>query len=331
MRASRLLSVLLTLSVRGPVSARALAAELEVSVRTIYRDVEALGAAGVPVYTTRGRGGGIHLLEGYRTRLTGMTPDEAAALLLGGVPGAAGDLGLGPVLATSQLKLLASLPPELRERAERIRNRFLLDAPGWERESAPPAALAAVAGAAWAQQRLAVRYEKSDRSIVERTLEPLGLVLKAGTWYLVAAVPDDPRGPRTYRVSRILGVATLADVDRPEVFDRPEGFDLEGFWRDYQRAYHRGLYRHTARIALDPTGRELLFLVGTVPARRARAVMSTPDDAGWATTELPIESVTHALHALLQLGEHVEVLTPPELRTRVAASARALAARYAEQ
>jgi predicted DNA-binding transcriptional regulator YafY len=323
-RASRLLSILLTLTVRGRVSAAQLAEELEVSLRTIYRDVEALGAAGVPVYATRGRHGGIQLLDGYRTRLTGMTADEADALFLSGIPGAAADLGLGSVLAATQLKLLAALPAELRDRASRIRDRFYLDAPGWLRENDAPPFLATVAEAVWTQQRVDVRYERANRAVGARLLDPLGLVLKAGTWYLVAVpTPDDGRGARTYRVSRVLTAAV-----RDESFERPAGFDLEAFWADYQRDYERRVYSETAAVRLSSAGRELLFLVGTIAARRARAEMSEPDADGWTRTRIPIESVRHGHHALLQLGEHVEVLEPPELRDLIASSVRALAARY---
>lgn len=322
-RASRLLSILLTLTVRGQVSAAELAADLEVSVRTIYRDVEALSAAGVPVYATRGRAGGIALLEGYRTRLTGMTAPEADALFLSGLPGAAADLGLGSVLAATQLKLLAALPPELRERAARIRDRFYLDAPGWLRENDAPPYLSAVAEALWTQRRVDVRYERSNRAVVERVLEPLGLVLKAGTWYLVATVPDDQRGPRTYRVSRISVAAA-----RDETFERPPGFDLEIFWADYQRGYAERVYTETALVRLSAVGRELLFLLGPIAARRARAQLGEPDDDGWMCTRVPIESVRHGHHALLQFGEHVEVLEPRPLRELIARSARALADRY---
>lgn len=324
MRASRLLAILLTLSVRGRVSAAQLAAELEVSPRTIYRDVEALSAAGVPIYATRGRSGGFQLLDGYRTRLTGMTADEADALFLAGLPGAAADLGLGSVLAATQLKLLAALPPELRERAARIRDRFYLDAPGWLREADAPPHLATIAEAVWAQRRVDVRYERANREIGERVLDPLGLVLKAGTWYLVAAAaPSDGRGPRTYRVSRVHAAAV-----RDEPFERPADFDLEAFWSDYQRGYEMRVYRENALVRLSPAGRELLFLAGTIPARRARSEMSAPDKDGWATTHIPIESVRHGHHALLQLGEHVEVLEPAELRELISASARSLLARY---
>lgn len=322
-RASRLLSILLTLTVRGRVSAAQLADELEVSIRTIHRDIEALSAAGVPVYTTRGRAGGVQLLGGYRTRLTGMTADEADALFLSGLPGAAADLGLGSVLAATQLKLLAALPPELRERAATIRDRFFLDAPGWLREADAPPFLAVVAEAVWTQHRLDVRYERSNRVVGDRVLDPLGLVLKAGTWYLVAAA-DDARGPRTYRVSRVLAAAV-----RDDTFARPDGFELEEFWAEYQRGYESRVYRDTARVRLSEPGRQLLFLIGTVPARRARATMSPPDADGWVEAMVPIESVRHAQHALLQLGEHVEVLEPAELRDAIAHSAAALSARYA--
>ena len=324
MRASRLLSIVLLLHTRGRVSAQQLADELEISLRTVYRDVEALNAAGIPVYATRGRAGGFQLLDGYRTRLTGLSPDEADALFLAGLPGAAADLGLGSTLAATQLKLLAALPPALRERAARIRDRFHLDAPGWLRETEQLPYLATVAEAVWTQHRLHVRYERANRAIVDRVLEPLGLVLKAGTWYLVAAVPADARGPRTYRASRVHAAAVL-----DESFERPEGFDLERHWTGYQREYEQRIFRDTATIRLSETGRALLFLVGAAAARTGHAAMSAPDADGWATTTIPTESVKHAHHALLQLGAEVEVLAPAELRALVAASARDLAARYA--
>ena len=318
-----MLSILLTLSVRGQVAATELAGELEVSVRTIYRDVEALSAAGVPVYATRGRAGGIALLEGFRTRLTGMTSDEADALFLTGLPGAATDLGLGNVLAATQLKLLAALPPGLRERAERIRETFYLDAPGWLRDDESPPQLPVVAEATWTARRLDVRYRRSDRTAVTRRLDPLGLVLKGGVWYLVASVPDDPRGPRTYRVSRVL---TAAVSDTPA--HRPDGFDLPGYWADYQRDYAARVYRASALVRLDADAQRLLFLVGPIAARRARETFGAPDPNGWVTAHVPIESERHALHAFLQLGEHLEVLEPSTLRDSVAAAARATAARY---
>lgn len=322
-RASRLLSVLLMLHTRGRVSAQQLADELEVSLRTVYRDIDALNAAGIPVYATRGRTGGFQLLDGYRTKLTGLTADEADALFLAGLPGPAADLGLGSTLAATQLKLLAALPPQLRDRAARVRDRFHLDAPGWLRESEDLPNLAVVADAVWTQRRVHVRYERANRAVVDRVLEPLGLVLKAGTWYLVASVPSDGRGPRTYRVSRVQAAAVL---DEP--FERPKRFDLEAHWTGYQRDYEQRIFRDTATVRLSETGRQLLFLIGAAAARAGDAAMSAPDADGWATTTVPIESVKHAHHALLQLGADVEILAPSELRELIATSARATAARY---
>ncbi len=322
-RASRLLSILLLLHTRGQVSAQELAAELEVSVRTVYRDVEALGAAGIPVYATRGRAGGFRLLEGYRTKLTGLTADEAGAVFLAGLPGAAADLGLGNVIAATQLKLLAALPPELRARAERIRDRFHLDAPGWERAADSPPYLAAVADAVWTDHRIEVRYERATREVVDRVLDPLGLVLKAGVWYLVGAPPEG--SPRTYRLSRMQAV-TVSD----ETFERPSDFALEPHWQQYQRDYEQRLFHGLATVRLSPQGRRLLFLIGTVAARAGYAAMGEPDTDGWAETTIPIESVTHAQHALMQLGADVEVLHPPELRTAVVDSAAAMVRRYGD-
>ena len=314
--------MLALLQLRGQVSAQQLADELEVSLRTVYRDIEALSSAGVPVYATRGRTGGFSLVDGYRPRFSGLTGDEADALFLTGLPGPAAELGLGSVLAATQLKLLAALPPELRERAARIRDRFHLDAPGWLRESDPPPMLALIADAVWAQRRIRVRYERNSRTVVERLLEPLGVVLKAGTWYLVANA-DGSRSPRTYRVSRIHEAVALE-----ETFERPDGFDLQAHWAGYQRDYAERLFRETATIRLSAAGRELLFLLGPVVARAGREAMGEPDPDGWAVTTVPIESKRHALHALMQLGPDVEVIEPAELRDLVATAARELADRY---
>jgi predicted DNA-binding transcriptional regulator YafY len=325
MRASRLLSILLLLHTRGRVSAQALSDELEVSLRTIYRDIEALGSAGIPIYATRGRAGGFQLLDGYRTKLTGLTPDEADSLFLAGLPSAAAELGLGGVLAATQLKLLAALPPELRERAERIRDRFHLDAPGWERAADSPPCLATVADAVWEQRRLEVRYERANRVVVERVLDPLGLVLKAGVWYLVASVPADGRGPRTYRLSRMRAAAAL-----DETVTRPADFDLAEHWSEYQRDYESRIFHGTATIRLSPAGRQLLFLIGSTAARAGHAAMQPADERGWTVTTVPIESVRHAQHALMQLGADVEVLAPDELRALVATSAREMVRGYGE-
>src|SRR5512143_4170325 len=162
MRASRLVALLLLLQARGRLTAAELARELEVSVRTVHRDVEALAAAGVPVYAERGPHGGIRLVDGYRTRLTGMTGDEAEALFLAGIPGPAAELGLGTVVAAAQLKVLASLPPEPRTRASRLVERFHLDAGDWFRASQPVPHLAVLSDAVWSSTRIAIDYERSE-------------------------------------------------------------------------------------------------------------------------------------------------------------------------
>lgn len=339
MRASRLLSVLLLLQARGRMTAQELARELEVSVRTVYRDVESLGAAGVPVYADRGPAGGYQLLGGYRTRLTGLSGDEAESLFLAGIPGAAAELGLGTVLAGAQLKLLAALPPELRSRAGRIRERFHVDAPGWYQEADSTQYLPAVAEAVWNQCAIRVRYRRagSQAKEVARTLEPLGVVLKAGVWYLVAralATEADAAGDgrhlehageiRTYRVGRILELATLDGR-----FERPEGFDLGDFWQAWSGRFEASSYRGEAVVRLSARGRERApFLLSPVAARACVETAEAPDRDGWVRAVLPIESVEHALTELVRLGADAEVLEPPELRERFAQTARALAAMY---
>lgn len=321
MRASRLLSILLLLQTRGRMTAEELARELEVSVRTIYRDVESLSAAGVPVYGDRGPAGGYQLLDGYRTRLTGLTPDEAETLFLAGMPGAAAELGLGTVLATAQLKLLAALPPELQSRAGRIAERFHLDAPSWFQEGERLPYLATVADAVWNQRRLHVRYQRW-RGEVERTLDPLGLVLKAGAWYLVARASSQLR---TYRASRILELSVLE-----ERFERPDAFDLAAFWESWSQQFQQRLFRHEVTLRLSPQGFELLpHLFNQATAREALDGAGPPDQDGRRIVTLRVESLVHGHIDLLRLGADAEVLDPPELRQRIEAAILGMSRLYA--
>jgi predicted DNA-binding transcriptional regulator YafY len=303
------------------MTAQELAGELEVSVRTIYRDIDSLSAAGVPVYADRGPAGGYQLLAGYRTQLTGMTSAEAESLFLSGLPDQAKQLGLGEVLAAAQLKLMAALPADLRSRAESIRERFLLDTPAWFRDAeASPQFLAGVAGAVWDQRRISVRYRRWGNSEVERLLEPLGLVLKNGVWYLIAGNDNESR---TYRVSRILALDVTDDR-----FDRPAGFDLGKHWEVAAERVEATLWKGEAEVRLSPQGMRMAFLLGPVVGRALRAREHEPDADGWTTVVLPIETNLHALHAILQLGPDAEVLGPPELRDMFVKAAADLARIY---
>ncbi|MFB9625869.1 helix-turn-helix transcriptional regulator [Nonomuraea helvata] len=322
MRASRLVSILLLLQTRGRMTAQDLADRLEVSVRTIYRDVESLHTAGIPLYGDAGPKGGYQLLDGYRTKLTGLTADEAESLFLAGLPGPAAELGLGAVVTAAQLKLMAALPVELRDRAGRIQERFHLDAPTWYRDREPVTYLSAVADAVWNERRIQVRYRRwKAPQEVERRLDPYGLVVKAGRWYLVARAGEDVR---TYRVSQILDLHPL-----PEGFTRPDGFDLAAYWQAYLAEFEARLRWGEAVVRLSPSGLERLadlMTPGVVAAARESA--EPPDEEGWTRVTVPIESIEHALGEFLRLGTDAEVLAPTELRERMGAAAAEIAARY---
>lgn len=298
--------MLLLLQSRGRMTAQELADELEVSVRTVYRDVEALSAAGVPVYSDRGPTGGYQLLDGYRTRLTGLTTEEAESLFLAGMPGPAAELGLGTVVAAAQLKLMAALPPELRSRASRIRERFHLDTPSWFRGQEQSPHLEVIAESVWNQRRLHMRYQRwgGQALVVERTVEPLGLVLKAGVWYLVAGAPE----PRTYRVSRVLELA------EGEAFERPEDFDLAAFWTAWSDRFERTLYGARVRVRMTQAGldRSQYRLTG-FQARFIKELEPRPGEE----FDFPTESLRHAYGDLLGLGAEVEVMSPVELREQM--------------
>ena len=320
MRASRLVSLLLLLQTRGQLTAAELARELEVSERTIHRDVEALSASGVPIYAERGAHGGIRLVDGYRTRLTGMTPEEAEALFLAGMPGPAAELGLGTVVAAAQLKVLASLPVELRTRASRLVERFHLDAGEWFRASQPVPHLGALSDAVWSGTRIAIDYDRGEGP-ARRVLEPLGLVLKAGIWYVVAAVDGQIR---TYRVSRVVGVEPLDGT-----FERPPGFDLPAYWTETTAAYERDIARIdvTVRVRPDRVG-QLRDAVGNGVVDAAD-YLAEPDPEGWLRLRLRLDWPDEAASRLLGAGRWVEVLEPADVRARLVSTARAIVERYA--
>jgi len=318
-RASRLMAILLHLQSAGGVTAPALAAELDVSVRTIYRDVSALQAAGVPLWTETGPGGGIRLVEGWRTDLDGLTTDEAMALFVGGPAAALDQLGLGSFLAAAQVKVLATMPPAAARRAEEGRARFLLDAPGWFQRDEPTDALATIAAAVWTDHRIDITYRRGS-SRVDRRLDPLGLVLKAGTWYLVARHRGDLR---TYRVGRVVRAA-----GRPDRFERPSGFDLAEVWAETSTAFDRSLLRVQVQLRLSPDAqRRLPSVVPSVATVEALAASGEPDADGWRVIDLWVESESIAHSQLLALGAGVEVLAPLGLRRAVAATASEMAHR----
>lgn len=310
------------------MTAQELSTELEVSVRTVYRDVESLGAAGVPVYADRGPTGGYRLLDGYRTRLTGLTVDEAETLFLTGMPGPAEELGLGSVLAGAELKLLAALPGELGNRAARARARFHLDAPGWFRATEPTPHLATLADAVWRERMIEIRYRRwKAPKEVDRRLAPLGVVLKAGRWYLVARADPETRADAEVRAYRIASVLELTVLD--EGFARPADFDLAAFWQGWSRRYEESVYRAEAAVRMTAAALDLMpFVFPPAMSRAAREAAGPVDEAGWLHTVVPIESVRHGHIELLKLGAEVEVLAPAELRAAFVATARALAERY---
>lgn len=318
MRASRLLSILTTLQARGHVTAQELAAECEVSLRTIYRDIDALSAAGIPVYSVQGSNGGYRLLDGYRVRLNGLSSTEAEALFLAGLTRQATDLGMGAVAASARAKLLAALPEAMRSGA--MKARFHFDAPAWFAEPETLHHLPAIADAVWNQHPIRMRYQ-SRKADKERRVEPLGIVLKGGAWYLVAQVHDEIR---TFRVSRISQMTVL-----DERFEYPNSFDLEGYWTESIRQYEVDLHPNRAEIRLSPWGIDMMEEL-LPPYVRTGAVISEEADArGWRQVSVSVGSMAHAAMEILRFGKDAEVVGPPELRAEMASVVGTLSKVYA--
>ncbi len=329
MRADRLLAVLLLLQARGRLTAPQLARELEVSERTIYRDIDALSAAGVPVYGETGPRGGYSLLDSYRTTLTGLTEGEVQALFMLNIPRPLADLGVGHDLGAALRKLAASLPGARREDEHRVRQRFLLDTVGWDQVETLAPHLATVHRAVWEDRRLHIAYRIGPLAAhFEQTVEPYGLVAKAGDWHLVYAV--NLQGGLRTGVPRVVRVAALLDARlADETFTRPADFDLAAFWGEWLAARAASQARYVVALRVAP------HFVAELPrylgdAARAQIAQAGPADAqGWLTLQLPFESLEAARARLLGFGAAVEVLAPSALRRSIADYAEQIRALYA--
>lgn len=319
MRASRLLSIQMMLETRGPMSAAALAEALEISVRTLHRDIDQLTAAGVPIYAERGRAGGFRLLDGWNTRLTGLTPAEAQVVFLSGLAGPAADLGLDKPLQGAQLKLLTSLPESSRTEAQKMQSRFHLDPVDWYREPDAVPHLAVVADAVWSDRQLSMSYE-SWRDEAERIVHPLGLVLKAGVWYLVAASDGKPR---TYRISNIKRAALLEQRAR-----RPARFDLASYWGQSVARFEADLYTDHADVLATPVGLQDLRYLNAAAARAVAGAKPSRRRDGRVALRIPVESVEHGAGQLLRLAPEVEVTGPGRLREAMVLRLKRVAALY---
>jgi predicted DNA-binding transcriptional regulator YafY len=321
MRADRLLALMMLLQTRGRMTAHALATELEVSERTIYRDVDALSAAGVPIYGEAGNAGGYALLDSYRTNLTGLSAGEVRALFMLNIPAPLADLGVSQELKSALLKLTAALPAARRPDEENVRQRFYLDSVGWQRDDEAVPFLKTLHQAVWENRKLYLTV-RAFATQVQKLVEPYGLVAKAGVWYLVCAAFGQVR---VHRVSYLID-ARLAD----ETFTRPADFDLAAYWRAScaEREQNRATFVARVRVAPEFVAVLPRYFGNALREQIARAEKS-PD--GWLTLELAFESFEAARDRLLAFGRGVEVIEPEALRTSVADFAEQIVALYAKK
>jgi predicted DNA-binding transcriptional regulator YafY len=318
MRADRLLSILLLLQAHQRMTARDLAQRLEVSERTILRDMSALGSAGIPVRAERGAGGGWMLLDSYRTTLTGLKETEVQALFLTRPQRLLADLGLDKAAEVGLLKLLAALPSASRRGAQDISQRIHVDVGGWRRAEEATPQLPVLQEAVWQERRLRMVYQRGDESVVERVVDPLGLVAKGSVWYLVAGVKGETR---SYRVSRMREALLLE-----EPCARPDGFDLVTYWERSTKEFTAALPRYLATLRVEAG---LLGRLRQGERYTQLEAEETPDANGWARVEMRFEEEHNAVEFILGFGDRIEVVAPDELRTQVIQQAAAVLALYA--
>ncbi len=319
MRADRLISLVLLLQTRGRMTALELSERLEVSERTIYRDLDALSGAGIPIYGEHGPGGGYALLDSYRSSLTGLTEGQVRALMLSSSASPLADLGLGQDMEAVLLKLLAALPSAQRQGAEDMRQRIHLDPSWWFQGAEDLTHLPLLQQAIWNDRRLYITYTRGNGEAGERLIEPYGLVAKASVWYLVASIGDDMR---VFRVSRLGSVKLCEDC-----FTRPADFDLGDYWQKWSQQFEHSLPQITAQLRLSPHMAEKLPQMWGENLRQ-RIQDATPDAEGWVTIPVYFDSMYWAAANIIGLGNQAQVIEPAELREQVISLAREVAGAY---
>ena len=319
MRADRLLSLMMLLQTRKQMTAEALATELEVSKRTIYRDIDALSATGVPIYANGGPGGGYALLDSYRTTLTGLNEAEIQALFMLTIPGPISDLDVSRQLKTTILKLTSTLPEHYQSQSDYIRQRLHLDAARWFQPDEPTPHLKVVQEAAWQDYQLYLTYRRRDGTLSQRTVSPYGLVAKAGIWYLVAATDS---GMRVYRVSRIETIELTQSH-----FVRSQDFNLVDFWTKWAAEYEASLPKYPVTLGIGPElAPKLPYILGE--GVRPLIDQAKPDANGQLILNYTFERMEEARMFVLGMGASAEVITPEELRSSVLKFATDIADAY---
>ncbi|KQO00761.1 helix-turn-helix transcriptional regulator [Paenibacillus sp. Leaf72] len=316
MRADRLIAILLLLQNRGRMTSQELADKLEVSGRTIHRDMEALSAAGIPIVAERGTNGGWMLAEGYRTNLTGMKKEEIQSLLLSQPTGIVGALGISDNFEAAFQKLIAAFPSMYQEEAEKVRQRIHIDGAGWREASEQVPLLPLIQEAIWLERQLLIVYSRGAEQ-AERLVQPLGLVAKNNAWYLVA---DTEGGMRTYRISRLQEAAVQG-----ETFDRPERFDLASYWQQSIAEFKSALPRYPAKIRMKEADLSRFRQQWYVTLTKAGAVCQ-----GELEADVLFNTLESACEILLKFGSAVEALEPPELRQKLLQEVKAMAKLYAD-
>ncbi len=319
MRADRLLSLMMLLQKRRQMTAEELADELEVSKRTIYRDIDALSVTGVPVYANGGPGGGYALLDSYRTTLTGLNKNEIRALFMLTIPGPISDLGVSQQLKTAILKLTSSFADDHNEHDNYLRQRLHLDAANWFQTNEPTPHLKTLQEAVWQDRQITLSYRHRNGAASERTISPYGLVAKASIWYLVAATEQ---GTRVYRVSRIEAVQITQTH-----FTRPQDFDLGEFWIGWVTSYKTSLPKYPVTLRIGP---DLVPVLPYILGNNVRALIeqAQPDSEGWRILDYTFERIEEARTYVLGMGASVDIIAPEELRDSVLEIATDVVAHY---
>ncbi|MCG6168831.1 YafY family transcriptional regulator [Leptospira sp. FAT2] len=313
MRADRLLSILLQLQAKGRISSRDLAKKLEVSERTIHRDMEALSASGVPVFAERGSKGGWELSEGYRTNLTGMKKEEIFSMILTSSTRIASDLGKKKDFDSAFMKFMASLPPAYQKEAEMVRQRIHIDGAGWGCAEEEFPFLPLIQEAVWQEKKVILRY-RSDEESKKRIILPLGLVAKGKTWYLAAKYGKEFR---TFRISRILE-AKLGDS-----FERPKKFDLEKYWQESTRNFFSKLPTYPIRLKVRTDRFEFFRMISY-----GRILEYSTINKDWIEVKADLETKELALHHILGLGDSAILIEPKELKKEILSQAEKLSMAY---